>query len=190
MARCRRWRKAPPENRRSPQSAGGSDLHRAKQSIGICKGTAVCLPATRRVAGTARARSKAGRRMRTAKTVTGFVLLGAGIAMLALPGPGWLTIFAGLAMLAGQFQWARRLLNRVKDAANRVRPAHTRSRHVAETRQSNRSRGGRPPVGARSAANASRRRAVVGRRAKTATPEAAASSGKYESDAMSRKGLS
>jgi uncharacterized protein (TIGR02611 family) len=60
--------------------------------------------------------------MRTAKTVTGFALLVAGIAMLALPGPGWFTIIAGLAMLAGEFQWARRLLDRVKDAANRVRP--------------------------------------------------------------------
>ena len=60
--------------------------------------------------------------MRTAKTITGFALLGAGIAMLALPGPGWLTITAGLALLAGEFPWARRLLDRVKDAANRIRP--------------------------------------------------------------------
>jgi Putative transmembrane protein (PGPGW). len=62
------------------------------------------------------------RTVRTAKTVMGFALLGAGIAMLALPGPGWLMIIAGLAMLAGEFQWARRLLDQVKDAANRVRP--------------------------------------------------------------------
>ena len=61
--------------------------------------------------------------MRTAKTVTGFALPGAGIAMLALPGPGWLTIIAGLAMLAGEFQWAQRLLDQVKGAAkSTVRP--------------------------------------------------------------------
>jgi hypothetical protein len=59
--------------------------------------------------------------MRTARTITGFVLLGGGIVMLALPGPGLLTIAAGLAMLAGEFPWARRLLDQVRDAANRVR---------------------------------------------------------------------
>jgi thiol:disulfide interchange protein len=56
-----------------------------------------------------------------ARTVTGFVLLAAGVAMLALPGPGLLAMVAGLGMLAGEFHWARRLLDRVKDAANRVR---------------------------------------------------------------------
>jgi hypothetical protein len=59
--------------------------------------------------------------MRTARTITGFVLLGGGIVMLALPGPGLLTIAAGLAMLAREFPWARRLLDQVRDAANRVR---------------------------------------------------------------------
>jgi uncharacterized protein (TIGR02611 family) len=34
----------------------------------------------------------------------------AGIAMLVLPGPGWLTIFLGLAILGSEFHWARRLL--------------------------------------------------------------------------------
>jgi Putative transmembrane protein (PGPGW) len=61
--------------------------------------------------------------MSTAKTVTGFVLLGTGVAMLALPGPGWLTIVAGLAMLAGEFPWARRLLDRVRDTVKRLRPS-------------------------------------------------------------------
>ncbi len=33
-----------------------------------------------------------------------------GIAMLVLPGPGWLTIFAGMAILATEFAWARWLM--------------------------------------------------------------------------------
>lgn len=41
--------------------------------------------------------------------VASLVIL-AGIAMLVLPGPGWLTIFLGLAMLGSEFAWARRLL--------------------------------------------------------------------------------
>jgi uncharacterized protein (TIGR02611 family) len=60
--------------------------------------------------------------MRMVKTVVGFGLLALGVAMLALPGPGWLTIVAGLAVLAEEFLWARRLLDRAKSAVNRVRP--------------------------------------------------------------------
>lgn len=47
--------------------------------------------------------------MRIAKIIAGFGLLASGIAMLALPGPGWLAIAAGLALLADEFHWARRL---------------------------------------------------------------------------------
>ena len=49
------------------------------------------------------------------------MLLGAGIAMLALPGPGWLAIGAGLTMLASEFLWARRLLDRMNQSLNQVR---------------------------------------------------------------------
>ena len=59
--------------------------------------------------------------LRIGKIVGGFLLLAAGIAMIALPGPGWLTIAAGLAILAGEFIWARRLLDRVKDHAGRLK---------------------------------------------------------------------
>jgi uncharacterized protein (TIGR02611 family) len=48
------------------------------------------------------------------KIVAGFSLLVSGIAMLALPGPGWLAIAAGLALLADEFHWARRLSNTLK----------------------------------------------------------------------------
>ncbi len=37
-----------------------------------------------------------------------------GLAMVALPGPAVLVIPAGLAILATEFIWARRLLNRLK----------------------------------------------------------------------------
>ena len=59
--------------------------------------------------------------VRIAKIVGGFLLLAAGIAMIALPGPGWLTIAGGLAILAGEFLWARRLLDRLKDQAGRLK---------------------------------------------------------------------
>jgi uncharacterized protein (TIGR02611 family) len=59
--------------------------------------------------------------VRIAKIAGGFLLLVAGIAMIALPGPGWLTIAAGLAILAGEFIWARRLLDRLKDHAGRLK---------------------------------------------------------------------
>jgi uncharacterized protein (TIGR02611 family) len=57
--------------------------------------------------------------LRAAKVVGGFALLVAGIAMLALPGPGWIAIFAGLTLLATEFDWARRLLDRLKRVAGR-----------------------------------------------------------------------
>ncbi len=55
---------------------------------------------------------------RIARIAGGGALLVAGIVMLVLPGPGWLTIAGGLALLAGEFVWARRLLDRLKDASS------------------------------------------------------------------------
>jgi uncharacterized protein (TIGR02611 family) len=59
--------------------------------------------------------------MRIAKALAGFLLLAAGVVMLVLPGPGWITIFAGLALLASEFEWAERLLDRLKAAVHRIR---------------------------------------------------------------------
>lgn len=42
--------------------------------------------------------------------VIGMTILGLGVAMLVLPGPGWLTIFGGLALLATEFAWAKWML--------------------------------------------------------------------------------
>jgi Putative transmembrane protein (PGPGW) len=51
----------------------------------------------------------------------GFTLLVLGIAMLALPGPGMLTILLGLGILAAEYVWARRLLDRLKQQGDRIR---------------------------------------------------------------------
>lgn len=47
---------------------------------------------------------------KTLITLIGVLVILAGVVMLVLPGPGWLTIFAGLAILGTGFHWARRLL--------------------------------------------------------------------------------
>jgi uncharacterized protein (TIGR02611 family) len=43
--------------------------------------------------------------------------------MLVTPGPGWLVIFLGLGLLAAEFVWARRLMDRMKRESDRVRDA-------------------------------------------------------------------
>jgi uncharacterized membrane protein YbaN (DUF454 family) len=53
--------------------------------------------------------------LRIAKVAGGFGLLIIGIAGLLLPiMPGWIFVIPGLGLLAAEFEWARRLLDRVK----------------------------------------------------------------------------
>jgi uncharacterized protein (TIGR02611 family) len=47
----------------------------------------------------------------------GWLLVIAGLAALVLPGPGLLALFAGLALLSTQYQWAERRLKPVQRAA-------------------------------------------------------------------------
>jgi uncharacterized protein (TIGR02611 family) len=49
--------------------------------------------------------------------VAGSALLLAGVTMLVLPGPGFLVIAAGLAILASEFDWAERWMHRVRRRA-------------------------------------------------------------------------
>jgi uncharacterized protein (TIGR02611 family) len=37
-------------------------------------------------------------------------VLAAGVIMIPYPGPGWFVVFAGLAILAREFHWAKRVL--------------------------------------------------------------------------------
>lgn len=47
--------------------------------------------------------------------VIGTVMVIGGLIMVPFPGPGWLVVFAGLAVLATEFPWASRLLKFAKD---------------------------------------------------------------------------
>jgi uncharacterized protein (TIGR02611 family) len=55
------------------------------------------------------------------KILFGFTLLTLGILMIVTPGPGWLTIMLALGVLAAEFVWARRLLDRMKEQGVRLR---------------------------------------------------------------------
>ncbi len=46
--------------------------------------------------------------------VVGFTVLALGVAMIVLPGPAFIVIPLGLAILASEFLWARRLLDKIK----------------------------------------------------------------------------
>ena len=55
----------------------------------------------------------------------GFTVLGAGVAMLALPGPGVIVIIVGLAILATEFAWAERALDKTMGRASQAAGAVT-----------------------------------------------------------------
>lgn len=55
-----------------------------------------------------------GHAKRVALEVLGWVLVVGGILALFLPGPGLLALFAGLALLSQQYEWAERRLEPVK----------------------------------------------------------------------------
>jgi uncharacterized protein (TIGR02611 family) len=63
--------------------------------------------------------------VRVVVAIIGFLVVLAGLAMLVLPGPGLLVIAIGLGILALEFVWAERLLERtvdkMEDAADTVK---------------------------------------------------------------------
>jgi hypothetical protein len=59
---------------------------------------------------------------RVAVTIVGFLLVLAGVAGLLLPiVPGWLLLIPGLALLATEYVWARRLLTVAKEKAKQAK---------------------------------------------------------------------
>jgi hypothetical protein len=56
--------------------------------------------------------ARAGVLRRLVRAVAGFLVIGIGIALLPLPGPGWVVIIVGLALLP--FAWAERAIRTIR----------------------------------------------------------------------------
>jgi len=59
-------------------------------------------------------------------TVVGATVLLIGIALLVLPGPAFIVIPVGLAILATEYAWARRWLKKVRGIASNIVPGGSR----------------------------------------------------------------
>jgi uncharacterized protein (TIGR02611 family) len=57
---------------------------------------------------------------RIAVAVIGLAVLAVGIIAIPYPGPGWAIVFVGLAILATEFDWARRLLAYTRERYDKV----------------------------------------------------------------------
>jgi uncharacterized protein (TIGR02611 family) len=101
-------------NRPDPPEAG------AERDAGDLDRSGVRFARARRVRAAIKRRRALDVTWRVVVLVIGVLIILAGLALLALPGPGWAAIFVGLAVLATEFDWAQRLLHRVRD---RVRAA-------------------------------------------------------------------
>jgi tellurite resistance protein TerC len=66
-----------------------------------------------------------GKTIRQAKrliiAIIGFTVLLIGLAMVVLPGPAFIVIPIALGILATEFIWAKKLLDRVKSSASNVK---------------------------------------------------------------------
>ncbi len=56
-------------------------------------------------------RSLIHRSKRAAIAVIGSAVILIGLVLIPYPGPGWLIVFAGLAIMATEFAWAQRVLD-------------------------------------------------------------------------------
>ncbi|MEU6081294.1 TIGR02611 family protein [Streptomyces sp. NPDC047108] len=69
--------------------------------------------------------------------LVGLAVVAGGVIMLPLPGPGWLVIFAGMAIWATEFVWAQLVLRwtkrKVTEAAHRALDPRVRRRNIILT---------------------------------------------------------
>lgn len=69
---------------------------------------------------------------RTAVAIIGFTVLLIGLAMVVLPGPATLVIPLGLAILATEFVWAKRLLDQARATVARKGERKQEQSHAAD----------------------------------------------------------
>jgi uncharacterized protein (TIGR02611 family) len=78
--------------------------------------------------------------------VVGVTVVAIGVAMLVLPGPAFVVIPLGLGILAAEFAWARRLIDRLKHEGRKALPKrwewifgkieqHGQEKHAREERR-------------------------------------------------------
>ncbi len=60
--------------------------------------------------------------------IVAFAIVLAGLALVPLPGPGWAIVFVGLGMLALEFKWAERLMEKI---LNRLEAAQESARNAS-----------------------------------------------------------
>ena len=70
-------------------------------------------------------RSKA---YRVAFMIVAFLVVLSGLALVPLPGPGWAIVFIGLGMLALEFEWAEKLMEKI---LNRLQAAQERAKNAS-----------------------------------------------------------
>lgn len=101
---------APPDRQRRPETP---EERRARYDVDDVRSL------RERVADTTWRRRLAARRSvdhayRIGVGLVGGVIVALGLVTIPLPGPGWLTVIAGLFVLASEFTWAERLLEFTK----------------------------------------------------------------------------
>ncbi len=69
---------------------------------------------------------------RAIRVFGGFSLILGGIALLVLPGPGILTIFAGISLIASEFVWASRISIWAKKKAAQLGPGEAARPSISE----------------------------------------------------------
>ena len=64
-------------------------------------------------------------------TVLGVTVLSIGLALIVLPGPAFVVIPAGLAILSLEFAWARHWLHKLKEGTNTVWNSFKQNRNTS-----------------------------------------------------------